>query len=173
MKDVDKWRLADEEVQKNLPLGVKLVYTLRGHNKKIGRIMWSPDGRMLASPSNDKTIRLWDTETGKCLRTIETNFHEIGRRAWQNELLCVAFDPESRFLAFPSVGHNITLLEIETGKICRNFPWKGPKIWSIAISPDGDKLAIAGNGGSSVIYNLHSGELIHHLERDEFSKYCF
>ena len=72
MKDEpsERWRCADEEVQKNLPPGVKLVRTLRGHNGWIGRIAWSPDGRMLASPSADKTIRLWDAEADECLRTL-------------------------------------------------------------------------------------------------------
>ncbi len=67
----DQWQRADEDVRKNLPPGVKLVRTLRGHTDIIGRIAWSPDDRMLASPSADKTIRLWDVETGECLRTFE------------------------------------------------------------------------------------------------------
>ena len=45
---------ADDEVRKNLPPGVKLVRTLRGHTGWIGRIAWSPDGRMPASPSGGR-----------------------------------------------------------------------------------------------------------------------
>jgi WD40 repeat protein len=54
-----------EAAPRELPRGVKLVRTLRGHTGTIGRIAWSPDGRTLASPSHDKTIRIWDVETGE------------------------------------------------------------------------------------------------------------
>ena len=67
----DRWCQTDQEVRRNLPPGVKLVCTLRGHTDTIGRIAWSPDGRILASPSVDKTIRLWEAETGKHLLTLE------------------------------------------------------------------------------------------------------
>ena len=63
---------------------MKLVRTLRGHSDIVGRIAWSPDGQTLASPSFDKTIRLWDVETGECRST-------IGGR--QGGVMAGAFDP--------------------------------------------------------------------------------
>ena len=44
--------------------GVKLLRTLEGHKGPIERIDWSPDGRMLASGSTDKTVRRARTTTG-------------------------------------------------------------------------------------------------------------
>ena len=45
--------------------GLTLKRILRGHEGIIYRIAWSPDGRFLASPSEDKTIRIWDVQHGK------------------------------------------------------------------------------------------------------------
>jgi small GTP-binding protein len=73
----EQWLKADKEVRKNLPRGVKLVRTLRGHTDTIGSMAWSPDGRMLASPSRDTTIRLWDADTGKCLRTLKGHHEAV------------------------------------------------------------------------------------------------
>jgi WD40 repeat protein len=54
---------ASSNEQGNIPFGFKLRYRLPGHEGTISRIAWSPDGRVLASGSNDHTIRLWDMET--------------------------------------------------------------------------------------------------------------
>ncbi len=44
--------------------GFTLRHTLRGRTGQIGRIAWSPDGRMLASPLRDGAIQLWDAASG-------------------------------------------------------------------------------------------------------------
>lgn len=48
--------------------GLTLRHVLRGHTDSISRIAWSPDGKYLASPSRDKTIRIWDVSMGECVR---------------------------------------------------------------------------------------------------------
>jgi WD40 repeat protein len=50
--------------------GFTLRHVLRGHEDFINRIAWSPDGVYLASPSKDKTIRIWDARSGEHVRTL-------------------------------------------------------------------------------------------------------
>src|SRR5688572_14345778 len=103
---------ATDEVLKNLPPGVNLIRTLRGHTGFIGRIAWSPDGRMVASPSSDDTIRLWDVETGACIHTMKG--HKSG-------VTSVAFDPTGQTLASGSNDSTVKLWDVNNGLLLRTF----------------------------------------------------
>src|SRR5262249_49645543 len=39
------------------------VHTLKGHNGEVSRVVYSPDGKRMASASTDKTLKLWDAQT--------------------------------------------------------------------------------------------------------------
>ena len=62
------------------PLGFKLRHTLRGHRNTVYALAWSPDGKMLASPSGDRLIHIWDTEIGEICNTIK--FDSVENAGW-------------------------------------------------------------------------------------------
>lgn len=82
--------------------GLTLRHVLRGHSDYITRIAWSPDGKYLASPSKDKTIRIWDGSTGECMKILEGH---------QNMIMATTWSPDGKNLASCSHDNTIRIWE--------------------------------------------------------------
>ena len=133
--------------------GARLIRTLRGHTDWIGRIAWSPDGRIIASPSEDGTIRLWDAQTGECLQTLEWPEHP-------NSI--VAFHPSGEALA--AGGQNrVVIWEIATGRTLSELRSPRESVISIAFDPAGQFLAAGGVNGVD-LWEVGSGRLARSLK---------
>jgi WD40 repeat protein len=110
------------------------ILTLRGHTSWIWRVLFSPDGRRLASVSADRTVRIWDATTGELIRRLEGGVRPL------------AFSPDGKRFAAGMEG-TITVWDLATGK---HETFLEEKYWvgSVAFSPDGRRLASGGGGDS-------------------------
>jgi WD40 repeat protein len=94
-----------------LPVGFTLRCTLRGHTDWIGRIAWSPDGRFLATPSGDQTVRVWDADTGQPVRRLEGHTAKVYSVSWS---------PDGRRLASGGMDKTIRVWDAGTGQPVRS-----------------------------------------------------
>jgi WD40 repeat protein len=142
---------------------VSLIHTLTGHSGKAASIAVSVDGQLLASGSDDHTIKLWHLGTGKLLHTL---IGESGR------VLTIALSPDGQILASSHKTSDrscIKIWHLGTGKLLRTLTGHHKWIYSLAISPDGQTLVSGGYKIKS--WNLNTGEPLHTLAGHKKSVY--
>jgi WD40 repeat protein len=125
----------------------RLVRTLTGHTGNVRSVAFSPDGRLLASGSNDNMIKLWEVASGRELHTL---------RGHNDYVTSVAFSPDGRFLASSSWDKTVKLWEVVTGRWLTRFEHEN-YVTSIAFSPDGQLLASGSYDRTIKLWEVHMG----------------
>ncbi|MEG3970153.1 WD40 repeat domain-containing protein [Microcoleus sp. T2B6] len=131
------WVDADTRTQVELSLlntvsKVAAPNTLGGHANRVNAVSFSPNGKLLATSSDDKTVKLWDTTTGKQINTLTGH---------TNRVLAVSFSPNGKLLATSSDDKTVKLWNTTTGKQIKTLTGHTNRVLAVSFSPDGKRLA--------------------------------
>ena len=121
---------------------VARIKVFSGPTGGVNSVVWSPDGKMIASAGDDHTIYLWDPDTGKEIR------HWDGHKL---AITSLAFSPDGKTLASGGRDKAVILWDPAGGQQLRTFS-DTDQILALAFSPDGKLLASTGRS-KTVIFS--------------------
>src|SRR6266568_4285519 len=126
------------------------------HTGSVRSVAISPDGHTLVSGSGDKTIKVWNLQSGELLRTLAGHGDRVGS---------VAISPNGHTLV-SGIGDLTWEWNLQSGELLRALAGHGgwiDKRVLVAISPDGHTL-VSGSGDKTIkVWNLQSGKLLRTL----------
>jgi len=128
---------ADTQTQVELSLlntvsNVAAPNTLGGHANQVWAVSFSPNGKLLATGSADKTVKLWDTTTRKEIKTLSG--HTDG-------VYAVSFSPNGKLLATGSYDKTVKLWDTTTRKEIKTLSGHTDWVYAVSFSPNGKLLA--------------------------------
>jgi len=132
---------------------------LSGHDGAVFGVQYSPDGRLIATASADRTARLWNAGTGDVIHVL--NGHD-------DDVSAVAFSPDGRTLATCSDDHTIKLFETASGNELTTLIGHADWVCDVEFAPHGEHLASAGRDGILKVWNLVTNTaLLSHQAHDD------
>jgi WD40 repeat protein len=129
--------------------------SLEGHTHWVLAVAVSPDGRTIVSGSDDRTVKVWEAESGRLLRSLEG--HTGGVNA-------VAVSPDGRTIVSGSDDRTVKVWEAESGRLLRSLEGHTDLVRAVAVSPDGRTIVSGSDDRTVKVWEAESGRLLRSLE---------
>ena len=125
------------------------LMTLRGHIHYVTAVVFSPDGRWIATGSIDGTIKIWEKSSGGELQTLP------GHR---QPITSLAFSPDGQQIASSSSDGTARVLDVASHRELLTLNGGKDSISSVAFSPDGLRIVTGSTDATAAIWEVASGK---------------
>ncbi|MDT3442993.1 protein kinase domain-containing protein [Pseudofrankia sp. BMG5.37] len=123
---------------------------LSGHTREVLAVAVSPDGRLAVSGSQDRSVRVWELATGRCLHTLAGH---------TNAVTAVAVSPDGRLALSGGDDAAVRVWELATGRLVRTLTGPTDRVRAVAVSPDGRSALSGGLDKEIRLWDLATGRL--------------
>jgi len=134
----------------------ELIHEFAGHTSIVWDLAISPDGRRLATSSEDWTMRIWDLQNLDLVATVD---------APPGGYASVVYTPDNEALIVSDSTGNISMLDARTGALRTTFEAKKSPTARLSMSPDG-RYIVAGADGDGLIriWEISTGNVVQDLD---------
>jgi WD40 repeat protein len=130
--------------------GGPLERVMLGHLSPVEAVAVSPDGSRIVSVDDNKSLLIWNLETGRLERTIEGH---------TNAVLSVAVTPDGSRLVSSGLDGTARIWEFASGRLEHTLTGHGNQVNAVAVTPDGTSVLSGDFEGAVRIWNLETGDL--------------
>ena len=140
----------------------RIMRSLPAHSDPVGGVDFIRDGTLIVSCAGDGLIRIWDTATGQCLRTL---VHEDNA-----PVTSVRFSPNGRFVLAWTLDSCVRLWNYVDGRCVKTYQGHRNVIFSINGSfgtyADGEKACVVSGSedGAFLVWDVQTKEVLQRLE---------
>lgn len=121
---------------------------IMGHTEWVNSAEFNPDGSLMASASNDNTVRIWNTKDGKLLGTLEGHSDGVNY---------AVFSPDENYIVSASADSTIRIWDAKSYQTVKVLRGHNKPVNSVFFSPDGNYFVSASDDKTIKIWRAYDG----------------
>ena len=133
---------------------------MQWHEYSIYHVAFSPDGQRIVTASGDKTVGVWDVESGELLQVLKGH---------KKTVVHADFSPDGQYIVTASMDNTARLWEVSSGKQLKVLKGHREGVFHATFNPDSQRVVTVGGEGNIRLWDVSSGKYLKELKGHENS----